>query len=166
MASPPKKCTAWLLVAHNVLHLNDAKAGSDTWWCVTRDAAVGDKCFLYKPLTGIILYFEVLRMIQPQGFCSSYAMATAQVRILKVFKPPLTAKALRSSSKIRKQGFVHLFDENFKGKLFILKRMPKHSIALQEVIDHRRTTAHRDSWKFRTKMGKDRTIPNRTLRSN
>jgi hypothetical protein len=105
-----------LLVAREILHLGRVKARSKTWWCVTRDALPGDKFFLYKPMAGIVLYLEVLGLAQPsQGFCSTYGMGTAEVRILKVFDPPITAKALKRSMETKNQGFVR---RNFQGKAF------------------------------------------------
>ena len=80
LVSPPTESNTWLLVAHNVLHLERTKAGAVTWWCVKRDAAVGDKCFLYRPAIGVVLYFEILNL-EPsqQGFCNAYAMATIPI---------------------------------------------------------------------------------------
>jgi hypothetical protein len=118
MITAPTRSSAWFLVARNVGHMDIVKNGSVTWWCVTRKAAVGDKCFLYKSLTGIIVHFEVLRLTEPQGFCTGYEMATAQVRVLRVFKPPIMAKALKASSVIAKQGFVR---RNFQGKAFVVE---------------------------------------------
>lgn len=104
-----------LLVAHEILHLGRAKVRSTAWWCVSRDAVPGDKFFLYKPLTGIVLFLEVLGPAQQQGFCDAYAMGTAKVRVLKVFDPPVTAKTLKRSMETKSQGFVR---RNFQGKSF------------------------------------------------
>src|SRR5271155_1916466 len=106
MTGAPTTSEAWLLVARNILHLDGVRPGSVTWWCVTRGAAPGNRCFLYKPLTGIVLYFEILRLTEAQGFCSGFAMATAAVKILQVFEPPITAKDLKTSARVRQMGFI------------------------------------------------------------
>src|SRR5260370_28785015 len=107
---------AWLLVAHDILHLRDAKSGSTTWWCVPRLSAPCDKCLLYKPLRGILLQFEILPSAPViQAFCNAFAMATANVKIQKVFEPPITAKQLKALPAVKQQGFVK---RNFQGKAF------------------------------------------------
>ena len=86
---------------------------------------MGDRCFVYKPLTGIVLYFEVLRLTEPLGFCTGFEMATAQVKILKIFEPPITAKALKRSPEIRQEKFV---TKNFQGKAFAIQENAARSI--------------------------------------
>jgi len=116
--SGPTRSGEWLLVAQNILHLERTKVGAITWWCVKSDSAVGDKCFLYRSLTGVVLYFEIIRFApQSEGFCSAYQMATAQVKILKMFEPPITARALRRSPELKEAGFVR---RNFQGKAFVV----------------------------------------------
>lgn len=115
MTGAPIKSEAWLLVAHNLLHLEDAQPDAVTWWCVSRGAGPGNRCFLYKPLTGIVLYFEILRLAPPQNFCSGFAMATAAVKILRIFDPPITARDLKTSSGAKRMGFIA---RNFQGKAF------------------------------------------------
>jgi hypothetical protein len=66
-------------------------------------------------LTGIILFLEALGPAQQQGFCDAYGMATAKVRVLKVFDPPITAKTLKRTVEIKNQRFVR---HNFQGKSF------------------------------------------------
>lgn len=115
MTGAPTKSEAWFLVAHNLLHLDGARPDTVTWWCVTRGAAPGNRCFVYKPLTGVVLYFEILHLTERREFCGGFAMATAAVKILKVFEPPITVRELKSSTEVRKMGFM---TRNLQGKAF------------------------------------------------
>jgi hypothetical protein len=73
--------------------------------------------------------FEILALTAPEAFCSGYAMATARIKVLRVFDPPISAKQLKSSSAVRMEGFVR---KNFQGKSFILhsEKAPKAILAL------------------------------------
>jgi hypothetical protein len=110
------KNSSWLLVARNILHLDDAKVRSVGWWCVPRTAIPGDKGFIYKPPAGIVLYFEVLS-VKPRelGFCDSFGLATADVKILKTFAQPITIHDLRNSPVLREMAFVK---RSCQGKVF------------------------------------------------
>jgi hypothetical protein len=107
----------WLFVADNLQHLRSVKPRSRSWWCVDRRCAPKDRCFLYKRLTGIVLLFEITRIIEAQPFCNGFAMATASITIVEVFEPPIPVKALRTSQEIRQEGF---FRRNFQGKSFLV----------------------------------------------
>lgn len=117
MVSPPTKSEFWVLVARNILHLQNAKSGKVYWWCVTRGVTPGNKCLLYKPLSGVVLYFEVLGLTQPQEFCKDFSMATAAIKILQVFDPPISVKDLKSSPRVGQKGFVK---KNLQGKAFAI----------------------------------------------
>ncbi len=121
--------THWFFVAHNVLHLSGVEEGQETWWCVDRNAAPGDRAFIYRPLKGIAYYLEVIEHIKPDTFCSSYGMGTARVKVLKVFDPPISAKQMKSSSVVKEEGFAR---RNFQGKSFTVhsKQTPKAILAL------------------------------------
>jgi hypothetical protein len=109
---------SWLLVAWNVLHLTEAKKADTTWWCVDRRCAVGERCFIYKPSKGMLLFFEVLKINESQGFCRSFGMATAEIKIVEIFEPPITARALKQVKEISQANFVK---KNFQGKAFAIE---------------------------------------------
>lgn len=113
---------SWLLVAWNILHLNELAKAQMSWWCVDRRCKVGDKCFVYKPSKGIVLLFEIKKVNETQAFCRSFGMATAEMRILKVFDPPITAKEMKQSDEIslREANFIK---RSFQGKAFSLADM-------------------------------------------
>lgn len=125
MTGAPTKSAWWFLVARETLHLRGACAGAVSWWCVTRGATPGDRCFLYKSLTGVVLYFEVVRITKPEGLCDAFAMATAEIKVLRAFEPPITAKDLKSSPSVGKQGFIR---RNFQGKAFTLDKQTSEAI--------------------------------------
>ncbi|HZT29456.1 MAG TPA: hypothetical protein VFA33_06215 [Bryobacteraceae bacterium] len=121
--------TNWFFVAHHVLHLTEVEEGRETWWCVDRNTAPGDRAFIYRPLKGVCWYFEILEHIKPDAFCSSFGMGTARVKILRVFDPPISAKQMKSSSVVKDEGFVR---RNFQGKAFVVhsKETPKAMLSL------------------------------------
>jgi hypothetical protein len=116
MTAASSSANWWLFVAHDIMHLESVKSGESTWWCVSRLAVTGDQCFVYKPLWGVLLHFQVLRPAKNvQMFCSGFAMATAEVKVLEVFEPPITAKDLKTSPTVRQEGFMR---RNFQGGSF------------------------------------------------
>jgi hypothetical protein len=127
------KNSAWLLVARNILHLQDAKSRSIEWWCVPRAATPGDRCFLYKPLRGVVLYFEVLALKPSEGFCDNFVMATADVKILRTFAPPITNRDLRNSPVLRQMAFVR---RSCQGKQFLLET--KATKAILDIFEAKR----------------------------
>lgn len=114
----------WLFVVHNPQHLLDLKKGDQTWWCVDRRCKTGDRAFIYRPLKGIALLLKIVGETAPNPFCNSFSMNTAAVAIVKVFDPPIPARALRS--KLRDQNFVR---RNFQGTAFEI-----HSPAVTKAI--------------------------------
>ncbi len=84
-------------------------------------AAVGDCAFVYRPLKGISWLIKIEQLFDPsqsQPFCNSFAMATARVRILEVFDPPISAKVLKSNPVSRAEPFV---GRNFQLKAFRIR---------------------------------------------
>ena len=108
----------WFFVAENVKHMVETKEKRKTWWCVDRRCKVGDKAFLYKRLEGILCYFEILEINDSQDFCRAYGMQTGLVKILKIFKEPVTAKLLKSTPIVKDEKFV---SRNFHGKSFVIR---------------------------------------------
>jgi hypothetical protein len=123
-----RKNSAWVLVARNILHLENAKARYVGWWCVPGTAIPGDRGLLYKPREGIVLYFEVLALRPPQlGFCHSFGLATADVKILKTFGHPITINDLKHSDVLRQMTFVR---RSCQGKVF-----PIGDEAIKAILD-------------------------------
>ena len=113
---PPR---TWLFVVHVLLHLSSLKAGEKSWWCVDRRSKPGEKAFIYQPLRGVRLLVEILDFsARPEGFCNGFAMATANIKVLKIFDPPVKAKQLKSSKIIGSEGFI---GKNFQGKAFLVR---------------------------------------------
>ena|ERR1017187_8317597 len=130
---PPTEAVniTWLFVTHTTLHLERLKKGDESWWCVDRGCKLGERAFIYKALNGIFLYFEILELPKtPEMFCNSYQMATARIKVLNVFDPPISSKQLKASEVIRAEGFVR---RNFQGKSFALQpKTPRAIIAIVE----------------------------------
>lgn len=120
----------WFLVAHEVHHLPERRRGERTWWCVDRRSTPGDRAFVYKPLRGILCLFEILQLDTDQLFCKSFGMATASVRILRVFDPPIPARTLRAIPGVRQEGFSR---RNFQGRSFriLSDRVPEAILAIK-----------------------------------
>jgi hypothetical protein len=125
---PTETLNNWVFVTHTPLHLVRLKAGNESWWCVDRRCKAGEQAFIYKPLTGIILHLKILELSKtPELFCDTYQMATAKIKVLNVFDPPITSKQLKSSKIVRSEQFVR---RNFQGKSFLLLSPPTAIIAL------------------------------------
>jgi len=112
------KRSDWLLVTDDIQHLEHSRLGELTWWCVDRKSKEGDRVFLYKTLTGIVCLFEIKQFIAQQDYCKIFRMDRAQVKVLKVFKPPISAKALREARYVRLEPFIK---RNFHGKSFLIR---------------------------------------------
>ncbi len=110
--------TSWFFIAHSIRHMNQVKENEETWWCVDRRCIKGDKAFLYKPQEGVICYFEILEMNNSQLFCKSYGMETGLIKILKLFKEPISAKKLKTYPILKKEPFIA---KNFQGKSFVIR---------------------------------------------
>ena len=109
----------WLFVAHVLLHLSSLKVGEKSWWCVDRRCKAGEKAIIYQPHKGVRLLVEILDFsARPEGFCTGYAMNTANVKLLQIFDPPVTAKQLKSSKYVNGEGFI---GKNFQGKAFLIR---------------------------------------------
>jgi hypothetical protein len=98
-----------------------------------KGATPGDKCFVYKLQTGIVLYFEIVRVMERRSFCDGFSMATAEVKILKVFRPPITPTNLKSSPQTREEGFARC---NFQGKAFALQARVAENILSVDVAEN------------------------------
>lgn len=136
----PKTVTTWLFVAHTLLHLDELKAGEKSWWCVDRRCNPGDKAFIYQPLKGIILHFEILEFLkQPEPFCNSFQMGTAEIRVLDVFAPPVSSKDLKVSAA-RNEGFIR---RNFQGKAFAFtsEQSPAAILTLAKKLSDKRVSS-------------------------
>jgi hypothetical protein len=115
---PSEPLQSWLFVAHNTLHLEFLKNGAETWWCVDRRCNPNERAFIYKPLIGITLQFEILEILKkPELFCNAFQMATARIKLLNVFDPPITSKEIKLYIG-RKEVFIR---RNFQGKSFVLQ---------------------------------------------
>jgi hypothetical protein len=110
--------TDWLLVAHNVLHLEGSRDGQSTWWCVDRRCKRGDRVFVYKPRSGILVFCEIVGEAEPQGYCEGFAMNTVKVKIVRRFDPPIPAGVIRNTRYARLENCVR---RSFQGKAFKLK---------------------------------------------
>jgi len=108
----------WLFVAHTVFHLHRLSVGVESWRCGDRNCKAGERAFIYKPLHGIFLHFEILELLKKaELFCDNFQMATAKIKVLNVFDPPISSKMLKSSPVVRNESFVR---RNFQGKSFTL----------------------------------------------
>src|ERR1017187_6683701 len=126
---PTEAVKTWLFVTRTTLHLERLKSGEESWWCVDRRCKPGERAFIYKALNGIFLHLEILELLkQPELFCNSYKMATARIKVLNVFDPPVSPKHLKASAVLSAEGFVR---GNFQGKSFVLfNKTPRAIIAL------------------------------------
>jgi hypothetical protein len=146
----PGRATTWLFVVNAVLHLSDITVGSETWWCVDRRCKTGDNAFIYKPLKGVILRLQVLGVsMKSEMFCESFHMATARVKLLDVFDPPVTARDLKSSPRIRVENFVR---GNFQGTSFavVSDEVPNEIVSIARRLKAERVSAKSDAKDKRT----------------
>jgi len=109
----------WLFVAHNTLHLEYLNSGEESWWCVDRQCKPGEIAFVYRPLYGIARRLEILELSKKtEMFCNAYGMATARIKVLNLFSPPITPKMLKTVRELKDEAFVR---RNFQGKSFLLR---------------------------------------------
>jgi len=108
----------WMLVTSEFYHLLHAKEYDETWWCVDKRCKPKDKAFLFKINTGIVLYFEILELTEAQPRCKAYGMGTAKIKVINIFRHPITAKKIKSIITAKAEQFVA---KNFHGKSFMIK---------------------------------------------
>jgi hypothetical protein len=109
---------AWVGIAHKLLHMASVKIGQESWWCVNARSTIGDTVFIYKPGEGIVSCFRILEFTTPDKFCASFAMATAKIKVLRLFQPPISLKRLKEISGAREETFVR---RNCQGTSFLIK---------------------------------------------
>ena len=111
------ECHGRLYVAIDVKHLASTKEGEQTWWCVAKTSAPGDVGIIYQTMVGIKYVFTVKEMEEPNAFCKSFGMATAQIKMVSVLATPVSSSQLRAHREFRKLTPVR---RNFQQRWFDL----------------------------------------------
>jgi hypothetical protein len=116
-----KSSDHWLLVVGATEQLLNMAEGEESWWCVDIGSKTGDLALVYRPASphiegAVVCSFEVVTLrVRQRSFCRLYGMATARIKMLRVFDPPISRRKVLENPAVKNESFAR---RNFQGKSF------------------------------------------------